>query len=104
MIVHHQKLVRDQIPRIIKESGKEFSIHLCDEEELLSFAKKKLLEEAQEFVENPSAEEAADILEILYFITARMDISKQEICADRISKFARNGGFDKGIVLEWVKE
>ena len=104
MIIHHQKLVRDQIPRIIKESGKEFSVHQCNEEELLSFAKKKLLEEAQEFVENPSAEEAADILEILHFIAARMHISKQEICANRISKFARNGGFDKGIILEWVKE
>jgi predicted house-cleaning noncanonical NTP pyrophosphatase (MazG superfamily) len=51
MIIHHQKLVRDQIPEVIKESGKEFSIHRCNKEELISFAKKKLLEEAQEFVE-----------------------------------------------------
>jgi len=104
MIIHHQKLVRDQIPEAIEESGKEFSFHQSNKEELISFAKKKLLEEAQEFVENPCAEEAGDILEILFFLTDTLNIRKQEIAAHRISKFARNGGFDKGIILEWVKE
>ena len=71
---------------------------------MLSFAKQKLLEEEQEFVENPCPEEAGDILEILFFLTDTLNIRKQENAAHRISKLARNGGFDKGIVLEWVKE
>ena len=59
MKIPYNKLVRDRIPEILDAEGKEYSIVRCEEDDILAYAKKKLLEEAMEFVENPSAEEAA---------------------------------------------
>ena len=66
--VLYYKLVRDRIPEIIEETHKQFSVRELDEEEIRRFGLKKLAEEVQEFIEDPSAEEAADILEILEFV------------------------------------
>lgn len=104
MKIPYNKLVRDRIPEILDAEGKEYSIVKCEEEDILSYAKKKLLEEAMEFVENPCAEEAADIIEILKFICSRMGFYEIQIEAAGISKYARKGGFQKNYILEWVKE
>ena len=56
MKIPYNKLVRDRIPEILDAEGKEYSITKCNEDDVLAYAKKKLLEEAMEFVENPSAE------------------------------------------------
>jgi predicted house-cleaning noncanonical NTP pyrophosphatase (MazG superfamily) len=104
MKIPYNKLVRDRIPEILDAEGKEYSIVQCEKEDILSYAKKKLLEEAMEFVENPCAEEAADIIEILKFICSRMGFYEIQIEAAGISKYARKGGFQKNYILEWVKE
>ena len=104
MKIPYNKLVRDRIPEILDAEGKEYSIVKCEEEDILSYAKKKLLEEAMEFVENPCAEEAADIIEILKFMCSRIGIYEIQIEAAAISKYARKGGFQENYILEWVKE
>ena len=104
MKILYDKMVRDRIPEILDEAGKEYSIVKCEEEDILSYAKKKLLEEAMEFVENPCAEEAADIIEILKFMCSRIGIYEIQIEAAAISKYARKGGFQENYILEWVKE
>ena len=101
--VYH-KLVRDKIPRIIEEAGHDCAVRQVYGDELSGYAKKKLQEEVQEFVENPSSEEAADIMEVLSFICDRMGISHHAIRAQKLAKNARNGTFDQGLVLEWVEE
>jgi len=55
-------------------------------------------------VEEPSAEEAGDILEVLGFICERLAIGEGEIKAARLSKRVTKGGFDMGFLLEWVKD
>ena len=104
MKIPYNKLVRDRIPEILDAEGKEYSIVKCEEEDILSYAKKKLLEEAMEFVENPCAEEAADIIEILKFMCSRIGVYEIQVEAAAISKYARKGGFQENYILEWVRE
>jgi predicted house-cleaning noncanonical NTP pyrophosphatase (MazG superfamily) len=100
----YQKLVRDRIPEIIEKDGKEFAVAQMRGDRLKDYALKKLQEEVQEFVENPCAEEAADIMEIFHFVCARMGIKDSEIMAQTTSKRILRGGFDMGYILEWVEE
>ena len=100
----YQKLVRDRIPEIIEKDGKEFSVSQVRGDRLRDYAMKKLQEEVQEFVEGPSAEEAADIMEIFHFICDRIGIKDSEIMAQSTSKRLLRGGFEMGYILEWVKE
>ena len=100
----HYKLVRDRIPEIIEEAGKTHQTTIIDGEDLKKAALKKLLEEAMEFVENPSAEEAADIIEILYFILGREGITDAQVMAAATVKRIKRGGFNMGYLLEWVEE
>jgi len=100
----HYKLVRDRIPEIIEEAGKTHQTTIIDGEDLKKAALKKLLEEAMEFVENPSAEEAADIMEILYFILGREGITDAQVMAAATVKRIKRGGFNMGYLLEWVEE
>jgi predicted house-cleaning noncanonical NTP pyrophosphatase (MazG superfamily) len=100
----YQKLVRDRIPEIIEGAGKKFSVCQVQGDRLQGYAMKKLQEEVQEFVEIPSAEEAADIMEIFHFICSRLGIKDSEIMAQTTSKRIIRGGFEMGYVLEWVEE
>ena len=100
----YHKLVRDRIPDIIDGAGKSFSVVQHKSEALKGYAMKKLEEEMQEFIENPCAEEAGDVLEILYFICHRMGIYDKAVEAARTAKYVNRGGFEMGYVLEWVEE
>ena len=59
------KLVRDRIPQIIEAAGKKPIIRTLDTIEYLEELDKKLLEEVEEFTNERSIEELADILEVL---------------------------------------
>ena len=100
----YQKLVRDRIPEIIEKDGKEFSVYQERGDRLKDYAMKKLQEEVQEFVENPVAEEAADIMEIMNFICHRLGIHEHTIVAEATAKRVLRGGFEMGFILEWVED
>jgi len=100
----YQKLVRDRIPEIIEKDGKEFSVCQVRGDRLKDYAMKKLQEEVQEFVEDPSAAEAADIMEIFHFICNRIGIKDSEIMAATHAKRITRGGFEMGYILEWVED
>ena len=100
----YQKLVRDRIPEIITEAGKDFSVTQMRGDRLKDYAMKKLQEEVQEFVENPCAQEAADIMEVFHFVCNRIGIKDSEIMAQTTSKRILRGGFEMGYILEWVEE
>ena len=100
----YQKLVRDRIPEIIEADGKEFSVHQVRGERLMGYALKKLQEEVQEFVEAPSATEAADIMEIMNFLCVRLGIHESTILAETTAKRVSHGSFEMGFILEWVED
>ena len=101
---YYDKLVRDRIPETIERENKEMLVHQVTHGKFREYALQKLREEVEEFIENPCAEEAADILEILDTICAREGIRSSEIRAQKISKRCSRGGFDMGFILEWVEE
>ena len=100
----HHKLVRDRIPEILEEAGKTHQTIIIDGEDLRGAALKKLQEEVMEFVENPCAEEAADIMEILHFVLEREGITDSQVMTAATVNRIKRGGFNMGYFLEWVEE
>ena len=100
----YNKLVRDRIPEIIEEAGKNAQVFQVSGKTLQTYAFEKLREEVEEFIANPCAEEVADLMEILNFICHRSGIRDTTILAETLAKRVSRGGFEQGFVLDWVEE
>lgn len=99
----YNKLVRDKIPEIIAASGSEPTTRtLTDDAEFLAALDSKLLEEVQEYLAEPSAEELADILEVLEAIVAMRRIPQPELRRAKNAKALKNGTFHERVFLESV--
>ena len=102
--IHYDKLVRDKIPEVIRQAGKQPVTGILPHEAMAAALDRKLQEEVQEYLESSSAEEMADILEVLHGIAYHKGISWDEVESVRIRKRDERGGFDKGIRLLEVRE
>ncbi|WP_292460969.1 nucleoside triphosphate pyrophosphohydrolase [Methanothermococcus sp.] len=98
----YNKLVRDKIPEIIKKSGHKPIVYIADDKEYINRLYDKLIEEIEEFKENPSPEELADILEVCETIGAYYRISLNEVKKIKNKKFEERGGFSKKLILKEV--
>lgn len=76
----HNKLVRDKIPEIINQAGKECKIKILNDDKYSNELKKKLCEEAKEVYK----------------------IDDQELIKAKNSKANKNGAFKEKIFLEYV--
>jgi predicted house-cleaning noncanonical NTP pyrophosphatase (MazG superfamily) len=100
----HKKLVRDNIPEIIKANGGEFELKDIDDKKFEIELKKKLLEEARELVSASNENilnELADVLEVIKTLSTyyKIPFSKVERC--RVDKRKKRGGFKKKLFLVW---
>ena len=91
------KLVRDKIPKIIKDSGKTPITRILDDEEYLVELDKKLNEEIAEYQESKSLEEMADVIEVLFAICEARGHSVDELMKVRDAKREKRGGFERKI-------
>ena len=102
----YNKLVRDNIPRIIKNDGLESKTRILNEEEYEVELRKKLVEEATELSEATNIEEKiyelADIYEIIEYILMTNKIDKRQVDIMRIKKNMKKGSFEEKIFLEYV--
>jgi len=98
--MEYNKLVRDRIPEIIREKGETPVTHIADDREYGEALREKLHEEIAEFLEVPSAEEAADILEVLHALCAHAGVDLSRLDAVRDKKRTERGGFVERIILE----
>ncbi len=103
MKVYH-KLVRDDIPRIIRESGKECAVSTLGEDEYRAMLDEKLREELNEFLESHDPEELADLLEVLRAAARACGSSIDEVETLRLRKQAQRGAFEKRLCLDAVWE
>ena len=93
------KLVRDNIPNIIEQSGRIAKFRVMNDEEYKTELIKKLQEEVDEFKESENIEELADILEVIYALAKAKGSSVKEVENIRIHKAEERGSFDKKIFL-----
>jgi len=97
------KLVRDQIPDIIKRDGKTPITHVVEGKEYQEALIRKLQEEIEEFLEKPCVEEVADILEVLHAICDLRGVDLSNLEAVRKEKAIMRGGFKRGIFFDAVE-
>ena len=101
------KLVRDEIPEIIKESGKLPIYHRAAPSEVEKLLEEKLGEEIEELLTAYTAEskleEAADVFEVLLSILAGYGFTYKDLLAKAEAKRNERGSFIKGYILDEVK-
>ena len=95
----YNKLVRDRIPEIIEAQGEMPCTRILGEEEYLRCLEAKLDEEAGEYHRDKTAEELADILEVVFALAAAKGLTREELLALCDAKHAARGGFEKRIFL-----
>ena len=100
----YDKLVRDRIPEIIRESGKECVCRVLTEAEYIGKLEEKLGEELAEYLESGSMEEIADLLEVIHAVIAARGSSMAEVETIRRNKAAARGGFAERLLLTEVRD
>lgn len=100
-MVTYNKLVRDNIPDILRKKGIPFEERIAEDQEYRIELFKKLREEIDEFDEEKSIDELADILEVIDAILLLPEFSNvQEI---KEKKRVEKGGFTKRVILKGEK-
>ena len=100
----YNKLIRDRIPQIIETSGNSCTTRVLDAQEYVRFLTEKLKEEVSEYLDDPSLEELADIMEVVLALAETHGADAQRLEEIRISKQEKRGGFSKRLFLETVEE
>ena len=93
------KAIRDKIPEIIKESGKNCNVKKLTDSEFLVQLEKKLVEELSEYQESKNVEELADILEVIYRISELKGITSDELDSIKNEKAKKRGKFNDNLFL-----
>lgn len=98
------KLVRDNIPDIIKQNGDIPFYHVLNEEEYKKHLSLKMMEEYNEILSAKTneevLEECADLLEVIFAYAKAHNFSESNLLNMRAKKRDKRGGFDKKIFLE----
>ena len=101
---HYNKLIRDNIPDIIKNAGKEPHVYVADSKEYHERLLEKLHEEITEYKESQNPEELADIMEVIEALTAYHGVDPKTFMSLKDTKKTKNGGFEKRLVLTKVTD
>ena len=101
----YNKLVRDKIPEDIdSEQGRKCKYRILDDKEYLKELNRKVLEEANEFIEENSIEELGDLMEVINAIMKLKGYNMKEVEKVMKAKEEKKGAFNNKIFLEYVDE
>jgi len=98
----YNKLVRDRIPDIIAESGKQPVVEILDMKSYKAFLDAKLAEELKEYILSDSVEELADMAEVIIAILEYKSVSHDEFDEIRNDKNNKRGKFERRLLLKEV--
>ena len=100
----HDKLVRDNIPKIINDQDNQSCEYytIKDEDEYFKYLVRKVVEEINEFYQTPTSEEMADVIEVLLTIGQLKNLDYRKIEKTRLKKLIEKGGFKKKYILKKV--
>ena len=105
MIYKYNKLVRDKIPSEINANpGRKCSYFIMNDEDYDKALDDKLTEELNEYKEDHSIEELADLMEVVTAIMKFRKISIDELKSTMDKKRAKKGGFNDKIYLKEIEE
>lgn len=104
----YNKLVRDLIPHIIEQDGKECVTRTLNDSDYIAEGNKKMHEELAEYEAADTAEdtieELADLLELIHSTAKFHGTTVKKLEAVRAKKAAKRGRFDEQIYLVEVKD
>ena len=102
--IKYDKLVRDNIPRIINDQEEQSCEYYTieNEEEYFKYLVKKVIEEINEFYQTPTSEEMADVVEVLLTIGQLKKLDYRKIEKTILKKLIEKGGFKKKYILKKV--
>ena len=104
----YNKLVRDNIPNIIKENGEEPIYHILNDEEYWNALLKKDTEELEEVKEAESKDEIlkelGDKLELIRAMAEYQGFTLEDVIKQADKKRQTNGGFQKRLFLETARK
>lgn len=101
----YNKLVRDMIPENMdSEPGRKSKYRILDDKEYLIELNKKVIEEANEFIEDNSIEELGDLMEVINAIMKLKDYKMEDVYKVMRAKEENKGAFNNRIFLEYVDE
>ena len=107
-MIQYNKLIRDNIPEIIKEGNKSCVVEVLDESRFIVELNKKLLEESIELSEASNRDEIinelADIQELIDTIKEKNGILDEEVMEKQVKKAQTNGRFEKRLYLVSVSD
>ena len=95
----YNKLIRDKIPEIIRSKGGQAQVRTLSDDEYQTYLEAKLDEEVEEYHKDHSAEELADILEVVYALADAKGISREALMDIYRNKHDARGGFEKKLLL-----
>ena len=105
--MQYHKLVRDRIPAIIAESGRQCRTTVLTEPAFRAALLAKLVEEAQEVQAAPPEElltELADILEVFDAILSSHGLTLAQVQTIQQQRHQTRGGLESRLQLDWVGE
>ena len=106
MRIEYDKLIRDKIPEIIEEAGKNYGIEVMGEDDYRRALLEKLGEEADEALHCDVQDletEMADLLEVLDAIVEEFNLSYEEIVKIKDKRRNKRGGFRKRLKLLYTE-
>ena len=100
----YNKLVRDNIPQLIKESGRDCSSRILNEKEYYDALLDKIVEEIEEYRISGNEEELADVFEVLDCLVQLKEYEPMHIDYLQLIRREKRGSFKDRVLLIDVED